>query len=388
MYASLTLNTSDLRGLEGEIQKSEIQKLCRNATNGVIYIYGSFYDAESGVKKILVQDRRINEPSECLPVNEKPEETSYLVTDENVQWYDDGNGNTVFCIKHKIKSLNGAVVVNVTVMDSAGNGTEMEELTLIKKDHLNLGSNDYWLGNGGVYYEKKEGEAYDYSFYFDKYKSEYVTFDEAEYNEKIKEIFFQYQGGFSTDSLFSLYGCVTMPEDYIEIYCKYVNRDGKDVTQNLDYLFTNTQVDDISYRINSLDVEKIEGLHLTLVVSDGIGNEEEIVYDIPETGTVSYKLNKTDENNGTVEYFSSSGLFIGKVYQVRNLLQEKEVRCFDTVYDFGVEITSEYEYSVCPSFTFDHGTLFVEIPEDLIYSLSSDSSVLRDTGYTGISRWR
>ena len=113
-----------------------------------------------------MEEHRIYDYLDYLSVNNRGDEdnaTLYSINDDNddAQWINHDDGYVTFCIKHKMKSLNGAVAIKVNVMNTAGNVQEDLDInnkatnnsfTVIKKDFsdfYNPERYEYTFNNGG-----------------------------------------------------------------------------------------------------------------------------------------------------------------------------------------------------------------------------------------------
>lgn len=371
LYGSIEL---DMR--PGTYSETKKEQQLHNRTNGEFFIYGQFYDSESGVRGVKITEHRVKEPlyaDDVINYTEEVSITYYYLSDNNEDenWIDHGDGFVTFCIKHKMKSLNGGVCITVDVLDAAGNfhakkdayGKNVNnEFTVLKRDYKNFYDPDtfyYSLCNGGF------DSDYECDYITNKYYDE-KTFDITEYNNYLKKLYLQTEKG--AWGLCSLYGYTTIPIECMTIQCKYVNKKNKEVVQ--DFIPVDYDSEDNYYWELDLDVDKVGGTELTLIVADDMGNREEIEYKIPKGDTISYKR---DDNN--VSFFSSSGYPVGSLIQVRNEAYAK----FNNIgFPGSVEIAQNNNYKICPRFNLDHGCFYVEMP-DLEYSTNSSVTSLTDT---------
>ncbi len=365
--------------MDSETYNENIQaEQLHNRTNGIFYIYGKFYDSESGIRAVRIKEHLMKEPFSTWDTNINGEDDKtvyYYISDNNddAKWSDHGDGYVTFCIKHNMESQNGAVCINVDVLDAAGNGTAEKdaygksvnnEFTVVKRDYKDFYDPDrfyYDLYNGGF---NSDYEWDDYITH--KYSENENPFDEMEYNNSIKKLYFRTTNG--SDGLCSLYGFTKIPVQSMIIQCKYVNKKNKEDVQ--DFIPVDYASEDYYYWELDLDVDKVGGTELTLIVADDMGNREEIEYKIPKADTISYTR---DGNN--VSFFSSSGYPVGSLLQVRNEAYAK----FNNIgFPGSVEIVQNNNYKICPRFNLDYGCFYVEMP-DLEYSTNSSGTSLTDT---------
>ena len=94
----------------------------RNTTASKIYIYGNYFDEDSGVKTVTVAENS-EEPS------------TYMVGYDygNAAKFSTENGVTKFCIEYDVHSANGAVDISTVVYDAASNPAEKNETLKIIK---------------------------------------------------------------------------------------------------------------------------------------------------------------------------------------------------------------------------------------------------------------
>ena len=112
-------------------------EIFQNRTNGTIWIYGRYYDADSGVKTVRLTEKRTNNKDGSAAV--AAVKTHDFTSDtENAQFSDDGNGNTSFCIRYNLESDDGAILLGVTVLDACGNPSDEQTFTAIKDSGIDL----------------------------------------------------------------------------------------------------------------------------------------------------------------------------------------------------------------------------------------------------------
>ena len=99
-------------------------KVRQNKCGNSVWIYGRYYDGGSGVKSVTVTDQRTNKRTGLAVVDETEYEMTYMACSDNAKFISDDAGNTVFCIKHDIRSEEGAVKMQVIVKDACDNPSE------------------------------------------------------------------------------------------------------------------------------------------------------------------------------------------------------------------------------------------------------------------------
>ncbi len=367
-YGSLNLSMS-LNADEVIIARED---QLHNRAGEVIYLYGVFYDADSGIRAVRINEHHTKEPfyAEDVNINGKDDKTTYYyINDKNqaVQWVDYGDGYVTFCIKHYMKSQNGAVNITVEVLDGAGNTPEEKDaydhsinntFTVIKRDYSNFYAPDtfyYRLYNGGF---DRNNVWPDYISH--KYSDDEIEFDSTEYNNHLKKLYLNSLN--DVCGLCSLYGWTTIPIESMTIQCRYINKYNKEITAN--FVPVDIESEENYYWELDLDVEKIGGTELTLIVADDMGNRAEVKYTIPESSSISYKK---DGNN--VSFFSSSG------YPIIGLLQVRDEAYAKTIFSDNIDIAQNNNYKICPRFNLYNGCFYTEISDLEINSNSVSDSL-------------
>ena len=116
-------------------------EILQNRANGKIYIYGRYYDADSGVNTITLTEKHTNARDGSLaPVTQDP----VYFTAANANFTDDGNGTTTFCIEYDLKSDDGAILISITVSDGCDISAPEETFTVIKDSVLDLSGVELW----------------------------------------------------------------------------------------------------------------------------------------------------------------------------------------------------------------------------------------------------
>ena len=367
-------------GVLDATSSGDTQKQYANRCNGIFYVYGKYYDAESGVKGVKIQENRVYSPDNYQRVNINGQEkitTVYSIADSNeaVEWIDNGDGYVTFCIKHEMKSMNGAVEVSITAMDGAGNPPADKDVdgkkvvnnfTVIKKDLKDFFIPQeyyYTISNGGNY----NGDDSDLPiapYLNEKYKNQ-NDFDYDEYEEKIKE-FYIYTPNNGT-GLCQFYGGQLFSPSDITLKCKYINSQDKEIEEPM--TLVHAGVEHIYWKYN-LDVKKIAGTKLTIIFSDMIGNEVSIDYPFPETNTISY-IRK--ENN--YKFVSSSEAQVVGVIQIDETDKAQYFYHDYLLPDNELEVLSGHTYKICPCYSSYNGSIFIEIP-DFQYGITLPDNTL------------
>lgn len=95
-------------------------KLFAHRVKDSVFIYGKYFDKDSGVKKVLItQDAGTTH--------------EYYKGKAKTQFADDENGYTTFCIEFELDEVNIASVITVQVLDACGNSAAAESFFVISK---------------------------------------------------------------------------------------------------------------------------------------------------------------------------------------------------------------------------------------------------------------
>ena len=95
-------------------------KLFAHRVKDSVFIYGKYFDKDSGVKKVLItQDAGTTH--------------EYYKGKAKTQFADDENGYTTFCIEFDLDEVNTASVITVQVLDACGNSAAAESFFVISK---------------------------------------------------------------------------------------------------------------------------------------------------------------------------------------------------------------------------------------------------------------
>ena len=100
-----------------------------------IYIYGKYFDADTGVKELIVKEKQINKRNGEVVVN--PWVTGNIT---DLQIVRDEDGIAEFCFKYEFVSDDGAIQLSIAPIDYGDNTGEKDVYTVIKNNTLNLSS--------------------------------------------------------------------------------------------------------------------------------------------------------------------------------------------------------------------------------------------------------
>ena len=232
-------------------------KILQNRTNGKIYIYGRYYDADSGVSTVTLTEKHTNARDGSLaPVTQDPK----IFTAANADFMDDGNGTTTFCIEYDLKSDDGAILISVIVKDGCDIPAEEEQtFTVIKDSGIDLSGVELW----------------NLDFVVTDSNTKFFTYDGTEDAEKIP--YEEYQSMIKEIKLNALnkriYASCYTAENDMSVVLSY-----KDNSEH--NMIYDSEKNRWSYTLN--DVTDVSSLELKLTVTDDLNNTDTKVFIFPE----------------------------------------------------------------------------------------------------------
>ena len=238
-------------------------RIKENRCGNFVYIYGNYYDKDSGVQSVIVKDKRTSERfNNNAAVNEEEFETIYTKDSDNVEFISDGTGKTVFCIKHEIVSLEGAVSMSVTVTDSCNNPAETKQFIAIKMSSVNL-------RNFSVYNMSSD------DFSYEQYKEEVNIL-------KVKKNLDAY-----------IYGNIQTKITNFTLFCEYKDRDG--IIKKQQFYSENTEAEEWKC---ILDVDITNELPFNIIIVDEFGNEQIQECSFPGSVSIESITEQPDREDG------------------------------------------------------------------------------------------
>ena len=243
----------------------------QNATNGTIYIYGTYQDTDTGVKAVVVTEKHTNDTNGAELIKNACPPVEYTARNSSDYFTTDSSGFTTFCIPHQIQCDDGAIYITVDVQDACQNHAPIHAFTAIKKSSISLDnvqltnlrvSRDFWP----LTRELNE----DINYYYDNIK-----------NVKIERIIAQV-----TDSTYStikytqnfynsIYGTTMFNGNDYTFTCEYENNEGE-------FVFNDSEDINNQYWSCNLDVDSVAGKSVTVYVEDFLGNRTQRTYTFPE----------------------------------------------------------------------------------------------------------
>lgn len=118
------------------------EDILKNRNGGTVYIYGKYYDEDSGVGKIRVVEKRTNN-KDGYTVSEQPRQTDFYISNQNIVYSTEDN-YTSFILKYTMQDSatqdhkDGAIRLDVTVYDNSENAAPVKSLTAIKDSFIDL----------------------------------------------------------------------------------------------------------------------------------------------------------------------------------------------------------------------------------------------------------
>ena len=289
---SLSSHNSQHKFIYDSLQSFNSEKIHQNATKGLIYIFGTYKDEESGVKRVIVTEQYTNDTN-GIPL-QKPAFTpvSFSIQNNKNLFYTEAGGYTTFCIPYTLQSDDGAVLITIDVKDDCQNSAEPHNLIIIKKSLLTLDGvklTNLRPENTYVYKELQNNM----QWYYDNVKNikieRFIKEIDSESPLKIKHDVNFYNTIYA-DTYFN-------GNDYT-IICEYEGKDGE-------FSFKSGENGDVNdqYWYYSLEVDSLDNLSLKIIVEDFIGNQAERIYFFPEEPIlISSKLN--NDNNSKSLWFT------------------------------------------------------------------------------------
>ncbi len=244
-------------------------EIFQNRTNGTIWIYGRYYDADSGVKTVRLTEKRTNNKDGSAAVA-AIKTHDFTSATENAQFADDGNGNTSFCIRYNLESDDGAILLGVTVLDACENPSDEQTFTAIKDSGIDLSNVELYN------LEQILGEMYfHYWFTSDGTENgERISYDD--YPELIKQLKLN---GLNKQ----IYKDCYVNETDLTITLSYKNNAGTLATHNMIW-------DSTKNRWNHYidDVTDVSALEIRLTVTDDFGHTDSKEFSFPDVPELIY----------------------------------------------------------------------------------------------------
>lgn len=273
-----------------EDTRNHTTEIIRNRNNGTIYIYGRFYDDESGVKSVKLTEQKTNEWQTSERVMDRLYEFTYYEDSENVEFASDENGYTEFCIKHQLVSEEGAVRVNVFVNDACANASKAESLSVIKRTYFDFYELDIYNFNNDIYFWRDYVDMNDY----DRNHKKLKIYNFVDYDDNY------YYGNMPSELAEVIYGEAVISGENFTIFAEYKDKNG--VIRNEKFINFNEQE---QYWSLDLDVDTVAGLKVKITVVDDIGVSGEKEFVFPQKLAISSV--SAASNGKRVSFFKGNG---------------------------------------------------------------------------------
>ena len=248
-------------------------ELIRNIIPATIYIYGKYYDKDSGVKSIEVDEKFVHSATRGLRVlNSLEIKNIYTTYSEFIECESDENGYTSFILHYSLQELfkeepgDGVFSLDITVKDSCGNAAEKKSLYVINLDNYKFKLYEKWkkINSTYQYSEESSGNAFAVNNPpYSKVDGNSDSYDFSKYNSDIKRIWIKDNSeneehpnkiklGLGKSRLYFF-------KD-IDFYCEYVDKKGEPQKKPFSPS-DNTRME----RYYDLDINKVNNVSFSIV---------------------------------------------------------------------------------------------------------------------------
>lgn len=273
----------------------ESQDFFTNYVNDAVYITGRYFDADSKIFSVIVNEVRTNAKDSSIinrPDTAKPYDFSstFIANNEekplNITY--EAEGYATFAIPYKIQTKEeGAIKISVSVLDACANPSQVQELTIIKStgiDISNLDPYNYKLGNrvGGVQ-DFEGGTVFD----------SYPNYNSQEHKRLVKTIHIK-----KTDIRKIIYKDLEDTSFIPDVSIKYKNDSGSEVTEQLVYNAENE-----IYSIE-LSVSSTENLQFQIAVGENGTYTDSRSFLFPGKVYI-FKISKDEQSNKIMEAYNT-----------------------------------------------------------------------------------
>ncbi len=247
----------------------------RNTVGKTVYIYGKYFDEDSGVRTVSVKEVRTHDNyARSVTDEEIPASTFIAGREYENACFKTEDKITSFCIAYDIQSENGAVNLTVKVSDAATNSAEEEAFTMLKISQDSF--QETYISNITV--------PNNFPYFF----TDAESFNEEEYNSDRKKLyagFWLSYGGESSDYTVKekIYNYFSRDYNDITAYCQYSDKSGTLKKEKMTRIW-----DELNYCID-LDVESVNGLEGKIFfVDEVLNNSIEFNFAFPKEADVVY----------------------------------------------------------------------------------------------------
>jgi hypothetical protein len=301
-FDSIVYSTYDENGYI-YTEPESVSHFLQNRTNGTIYIYGEYYDEDSGIRSINVIEELVAAKTQGALEASNPVEHIYFAGSENIEFLQDYNGNTKFCIKCNLESDDGVVKIRVTTIDGGGNESVKQVFTATKCSNINLRKSIY-LTNGSDFVSKysNDNNNDDFDINSEDYKKELKTIT-------IGNIWL----GNYIYPILSLHECGdyflnNSPDQILSMSCS-IKEKGSTETKIIDNIpFLIPYQNAFGEWTVELDTEELAGMTFILTASDDMGNTDSIELQFPDPDDFTYVNTEAagDETPRITSFYSTA----------------------------------------------------------------------------------
>ena len=291
-------------------------EIMQNRVKDFMYVYGTYYDAESGVREVVIKEQCTNDRSYKAAVDEPVIMHNFDEASQDAEFYDNGEGLVSFVIKCPVESIDGAVLVNIGVMDACGNETNKDALTVFKKSSAIMYIESLVTEN--IPYEILYQNLFTYDYYINNYKNLKI------YGAKVLD------NGHAVND--KVYGSWIDVGGY-KITAEYIDKTGNVKKQQFtkcspqDYLKNERYIEGWCL---DLDVDNVAGLEVKVFVEDDIGNIDATSFSFPVKCSMTYKtttLLEDKSGRGHLSFSKTGNSFISTSGEIQNGEERYEVPC-------------------------------------------------------------
>ena len=254
----LEIFSQDKIDIKGNLsQEDYTKKVMQNRTLGTFYIYGRYYDKDSGVNKISINNTHaFSQRGSYVPHIENSKDFYFDDEATDVEFMEQDN-NVIFRVKYTIpqvaqelKENDGAYNFNISVYDACGNASSEETFTALKDLYMDL--SDLRVFN--IYNDINTNV----SDVQDRHLKAGEYINAGTYNDVIKTIKFVY-----AKPVYS----IVEDLDAVEFSVKYINKQGQEVTEPI-----SKNAQDKKYYEHKLDVNHVYDLKFTIIAKNNYGS--------------------------------------------------------------------------------------------------------------------
>ena len=242
-------------------------ELVRNIVPATIYIYGKYYDKDSGVKSIEIDEKHIYSATSGSSKNATEIKTTYTTESKNIECESDENGYTSFILQYSLQELlkekpgDGEFSLGITVKDSCGNSAEQKVLYVINLDNYQFTRYKAWDDNKGKYPDNVSSAGNAITVYNEPFSktSDNSSYDFSKYKSDIKRIWIK-DTIHPNLIILDFYRTHSYSCKDIDFYCEYV--DGMGEKQEKPFSSYN---EDLLKRYVDLGLETVNNITFSIV---------------------------------------------------------------------------------------------------------------------------